>query len=196
MKAITKRLAALEAAAKRQDVQDPHTLPISFWIVTGHPPGGYDDSQSMAANLCRSVGMDYGTFHNNPAMKEGLPAAILVRFVALMRERGAVLSDKPTLDEIHGPEKLGDIGGAVRRHPRDIRPDAALPGAGGLSAVSVPAHDPPVSRGASSVPERQPSRKPAEGMGFLSRRGLTPGNRLGAHPEIFFVQLSEFKAIL
>lgn len=111
MKAITKRLAALEAAAKRQDVQDPHTLPISFWIVTGHPPGGYDDSQSMAANLCRSVGMDYGTFHNNPAMKEGLPAAILVRFVALMRERGAVLSDKPTLDEIHGPENWAILEG-------------------------------------------------------------------------------------
>ncbi len=101
--AMARRLAALEAAAKRQDDRigrEHHELPLHFWIVTGHPPGGYDNRRSMADNLGRSIGIEQGLHEAMAADWPGVAVRIKDRFVTLMRERGAVLPDDPDPAEV------------------------------------------------------------------------------------------------
>lgn len=100
MKAMAKRLAVLEAVVEGDDRGDRHPLSLHFWIVAAHPPGGYDVGRSMSENLGRSIGIESDLRDAISADWPGVVARINGRFVALMRERGAVLADEPVSSEM------------------------------------------------------------------------------------------------
>ncbi len=100
MKAMAKRLAVLEAVVKGDDRGGRHPLSLPFWIVAAHPPGGYDVGRSVSENLGRSIGIEQGLRNLISADWPGVAVRIKSRFVALMRERGAVLTDDPVPAEM------------------------------------------------------------------------------------------------